>query len=357
MDSLPSYSPEVLPLYNLTSPASQTNSSRPGSSLSLLPRAPDHPTYHYTSDRIVLDLGPRRWGTRLPVYGRDGLVEGAVIIHSFKHLEKVVVCHVYGWECKFPFSFSFASEDEVPPSVSLSLRRVNMHIVYAVGVYSYCKGVHRDETFQREIMYLPRTTSRYFKPFVPIPKSEKRPRISSCEWHTSAMQLDSGQNVDSVSSQTVQLLLPHELRYPSGHTIPFIISATCANIYEPDVQLLRVSIAQTRTGAVRETSVIARGRIQGDIQGGAGGSRRMAIGTIGTGEVGKEFSWGYNGMVNISYEIRVIVSSNSPGLKWSTAQPIELTSHEWTGEDASGLPALSSPFVTRTALHLVSMNV
>ena len=78
-------------MYDLTPTASQTSSSRLGSSMSLLPRSRDHPSYRYTSDRIVLDLGPRRWGTRLPAYGHNGLIEGVVTIHSFKHLEKVAI--------------------------------------------------------------------------------------------------------------------------------------------------------------------------------------------------------------------------------------------------------------------------
>ncbi|KAF8604402.1 hypothetical protein BDV93DRAFT_555677 [Ceratobasidium sp. AG-I] len=397
MDSLPAYSPEVLPLYNLTPTTSQNSSSRPGSSLSSLARARDHPNYRYASDRIVLDLGPRRWGTRLPVYGLDGVIDGLVTIQSFKHVEKIIVrligkistCHVMNnipmiyqtrtilhksaeiWtsettqpstsmheECKFPFSFSFVSETEAPPSVSLQLRRANVHVVYAVRVDLYCKGVYMHETLQTEVLYLPRTTSRYFKPFVPIPGSEKRPRISSGEWHTLSMQLDSGQSVASVSSQTVQLLLPHELCYPSGDTIPFLISASWANICEPDVRLVRISTAQTRTGVVRETGVVARGRMQEDGQERAGGPRRTMNGTIDTGEAGKEFSWGCGGgMASVSYEIRATMPADTPGSQWSTTQAIELTSYEWTGENASGLPALSSPFVTRVAIHLINMSV
>lgn len=49
-------------------------------------------------------------------------------------------------ECKFPFSFSFASEDEAPPSVSLQLRRAHVHIVYAVRVDLHCKGIYMHET-------------------------------------------------------------------------------------------------------------------------------------------------------------------------------------------------------------------
>lgn len=34
--------------------------------------------YHYKSDHLHLNLGPRRWGTRFPVYGLQSAVEGTV---------------------------------------------------------------------------------------------------------------------------------------------------------------------------------------------------------------------------------------------------------------------------------------
>jgi len=34
--------------------------------------------YHYKSDHLHLNLGPRRWGTRFPVYGFQSAVEGTV---------------------------------------------------------------------------------------------------------------------------------------------------------------------------------------------------------------------------------------------------------------------------------------
>ncbi|CEL61260.1 hypothetical protein RSOLAG1IB_09882 [Rhizoctonia solani AG-1 IB] len=92
MDILPSYTPEVLPGYDLT-PATTRSAppTRPSSPVSFLAQARDHENYRYRSERMELDLGPRRWGTRLPAYGRLGLVEGTVKVHSFKHVERIVV--------------------------------------------------------------------------------------------------------------------------------------------------------------------------------------------------------------------------------------------------------------------------
>lgn len=141
------------------------------------------------------------------------------------------------------------------------------------------------------------------------------------------MHLDSGQSADSTLSQTVQLLLPHELRYPSGHTIPFLISVTGVNLYEPDVQLVRVSVAQTRTGAVRETTVIARGRMQedsqqGNVHQGATRPRRTMSGTIDTGEVGKEFSWGVDRVAVVSVSFFHYVTRTSHKILIKISKPV-----------------------------------
>ncbi|CEL61263.1 hypothetical protein RSOLAG1IB_09885 [Rhizoctonia solani AG-1 IB] len=86
MKMLPSYTPEVLPGYELTPTEIILSSSPPTSSLS-----PSISSYYYRSERMDLDLGPRKWGTRLPSYGKGGVVKGTVTIRSFKHVDKVVV--------------------------------------------------------------------------------------------------------------------------------------------------------------------------------------------------------------------------------------------------------------------------
>ncbi|KAG9082003.1 hypothetical protein FS749_007184, partial [Ceratobasidium sp. UAMH 11750] len=89
-EGLPSYTPEVLPRYDLT-PTTSIRSSTPLSHSSVLSHATDPLRYQYVSNRMVLDLGVRRWGTRLPAYGRDGLVEGTVTVRSFRHVDRIFV--------------------------------------------------------------------------------------------------------------------------------------------------------------------------------------------------------------------------------------------------------------------------
>ncbi|KAG9084989.1 hypothetical protein FS749_004771 [Ceratobasidium sp. UAMH 11750] len=181
VEVLPSYTPEVLPKYDLI-PTTSTVVPRS----SLLAHARDRPRYHYVSDRMDLDLGVRRWGTRLPAYGRDGFVEGTVTIRSFKHVDRVVV-HLIGkavkshvinqiptlsqthtilhkstevWSsnsssssdqpvpAEFPFSFTLGGNGRpLPPSSSTQLRNANAYIAYAVRVDMYRRGVYMHQTY------------------------------------------------------------------------------------------------------------------------------------------------------------------------------------------------------------------
>ncbi|ELU39678.1 hypothetical protein AG1IA_06292 [Rhizoctonia solani AG-1 IA] len=185
MEMLPSYSPEVLPGYELTPTASITSSSGPRSSLS-----PSHSSYIYRSARMELDLGPQRWGTRLPAYGRGGMVQGTVAVRTFKHVDKVVVrvslstnprtSHILNqvptfsqshmivnktielWPSEassstssaqgdsFPFSIVLEGDDEaarpIPASGSTQLTRAQASVAYVVRVHMYRRGIHLHET-------------------------------------------------------------------------------------------------------------------------------------------------------------------------------------------------------------------
>ncbi|QRV99517.1 hypothetical protein RhiJN_27536 [Ceratobasidium sp. AG-Ba] len=248
---LPSYTPEVLPGYDLTPTTSHSTQQLP------LVRARDRSSYLYVSEHMNLDLGPQKWGTRLPAYGRSGLVEGVVTVRSFKHVDRVVVrlvgksvtSHILNniptisqthilvhqsvelWSSaaacgsdrptptEFPFSFTLAGDNQpLPPSSSIQLRKANAYISYAIRVDMYRRGMHMHEVVQTEILHLPRTTSRYCRPFVPSadPTNEKRRHMAPYQWR----------RIAGPDPSAPSLLLPYELRFPSGETIPFIIPSS-----------------------------------------------------------------------------------------------------------------------------------
>ncbi|KAG9079030.1 hypothetical protein FRC06_007993, partial [Ceratobasidium sp. 370] len=93
-DDLPNYSQslelERSPAYSaLTLTSASSDTSSPARSAIPLPATAESGKYVFSSKRLTLDLGQRRWPTKLPTYGRNALVEGHVGIKTFKHVDRV----------------------------------------------------------------------------------------------------------------------------------------------------------------------------------------------------------------------------------------------------------------------------
>lgn len=73
---------EELPPYDSSSPLpgyfASRNLASPIDTTSLLSIGSEVGEYNYTSDHLHINLGPRRWGTRFPIYGFQGVVDGTV---------------------------------------------------------------------------------------------------------------------------------------------------------------------------------------------------------------------------------------------------------------------------------------
>ena len=73
---------EELPPYDYSSPLPGYITARglasPVETISLLSGGSQTGEYNYKSDHLHINLGPRRWGTRFPVYGFQDVVEGTV---------------------------------------------------------------------------------------------------------------------------------------------------------------------------------------------------------------------------------------------------------------------------------------
>ncbi|KAF8691856.1 hypothetical protein RHS03_08717, partial [Rhizoctonia solani] len=400
MDVLLSYTPEVLPGYDLT-PATTCLAplTQPSSPVHFLARAQDHKNYRYCSKRMELDLGPRTWGTRLPAYGKLGTVEGTVKVHSFKHVDRIVVrligklhaSHILNhiptlsqthtiisreievWSAKAPSSSTLAEESQlrfsftldkaerggseadcILPSATVQLNQANGQIAYAIRVDMYRRGLHLHEMIQTEILHLPRTTGHYSCPFIPESGNEKRPSISEEEWDRLRLERKSGKGSKGRSGlvylKEPELLLPRDLRFPSGENIPFLlclptIPETVSHLL---VQLVRLSTVQTRAGAIQQAKIVSEGCIHDHSE--PGSYPKSAIqGTINSGEAEKDVSWSFGTLLSVLHEIRVSLSLSTTGPSWKLTQPIELTSHEWRGEQSTGLPSLGSSTASRTS--------
>ena len=73
---------EELPPYDPSSPLpsyfASSGPSSPMDTISFLSTGSLVEEYNYKSDHLRISLGPRRWGTKFPVYGLQGVVEGTV---------------------------------------------------------------------------------------------------------------------------------------------------------------------------------------------------------------------------------------------------------------------------------------
>ncbi|CAE6411580.1 unnamed protein product [Rhizoctonia solani] len=324
-DELPDYrtslSLERSPAYtelSLTSTSTSSTSTSSDSQPKLIPSG----RLSYSSKRLTLDLGPRLWSPRLPVYGRNGLVEGNVEINNFKHVNrveltltgvvltylvsagnptlrspKIILCKKSTiWSAKtdacssddqsphtFPFVFALpnyvqGSDEHVstplPPSASIRTRGSSGHVFYVLRVDMYRKGIHFHDSVQTEILYLPRTASNYERPYIPLPGSEKPRRICDAEWRTAEIPRKSisgsPKGVPGLGNVNVHLSLPHKLHYPSGCEIPFAVTLSgqglsCANIPQLTaglkLTLVKISTILVKGMLSQQEAVVSTGRV------------------------------------------------------------------------------------------------
>ena len=87
---------EELPPYDPSSPLPGYIASRglrsPTDTISLLSNGSQVGEYSYKSDHLHINMGPRRWGARFPVYGFQDVVEGTVrVAKKCSHIVNMTV--------------------------------------------------------------------------------------------------------------------------------------------------------------------------------------------------------------------------------------------------------------------------
>ncbi|CAE6469240.1 unnamed protein product [Rhizoctonia solani] len=423
-------------------------------------RLPDAPTSsklspnHYVtrSRRMALDLGQRYQSTRVPAVGREGLVEGHVWVQNFENVEKIQVT-LTGAVTSYFLEFGTANRPQtrrlirqthelwserghnsttskegrslafalvmpehiesiesdrgrsipLPPSSSIIMCDAGVHVAYVVRVDLFRKGWRTHDTVKSEILYLPRTTTRYSRPYLPLPNSEKLRPTQAEEWSVlhipqkaktkPGVPLPKPGSTSKVPSRPhislpqsirddliVRLYLPHGLRYPAGREIlwslaigfpPVGSSASSvrsgrssssmsdeqinAIVAGVSLRLVCVSTIAVRGVASRRERVVAVGKSFMIIPNSVSdeGEKRVVIrGYLQSGEEGKDMSWGVPGFTSVVYEIRVSVKPDeSAGLDapaWEYCERIMITSYEADGEiQNAGVPALQLPGATR----------
>lgn len=430
-DSLPDYGQSLQPGRAPAETALILDSTQSSTSEILSPTQSNSASgnFVFESKRLKLDFGPRKWSPQLPVYGRNGLVEGQVVIKTFKHVDRVelrhtgiVISHMASngtqaltlrpqrvilsekstiWssdghepepEGIFPFVFVLpdhatgaAFDDDIithlPPSASVTTHTSSAHVFYFVRVDMFRRGVRFHDSVQTEILYLPRTVSRYDRPYIPLPGSEKPRRICDSEWYTTEVPPKSilaseptTSSLPALPDINVHLSLPQELHYPSGYNVPFAVTLSgsglaCANIpqFTAGIKLTLVKTATIIVQGIvsKLESVVSTGRVcrvdederhwHGSKS--SDNSRQVVIrGCLETGTKEKDMSWGVRGYAIVSYRICLslapTVGDSHDELAsdiWEHSEAVTITSHEWEGQAAVGLPALSLAAASRSS--------
>ncbi|CAG7850620.1 SubName: Full=Uncharacterized protein {ECO:0000313/EMBL:CCA72175.1} [Serendipita indica DSM 11827] len=217
--------------------------------------------YIFTSERLELNMGRKRFPIKVPCYGMDGVVEGKVTVKDFKAAAKLSVTlegacntnvvergmNVYSSTKKLlsmtevlwtrsdgsacpdtpqDFSFSFRIPTNVHPPLPHSYATVhpglNADVTYYVKVDLFRKGLRRHER-QTMVLYLPRSTP---------PETPQRTSGSYTEppalvqWETIPIlprctQAKAEQSSQDLSNDAINLILPLPKVYASAAPIPF----------------------------------------------------------------------------------------------------------------------------------------
>jgi hypothetical protein len=89
-DVLPPPYPEAgrgdLPTYSPTSTHGEIVLARQPVANRALP-----PNYQYKSRRLLLNLGRRSLATHIPAYGKNGIIQGEIVVKNFNYAEAVTL--------------------------------------------------------------------------------------------------------------------------------------------------------------------------------------------------------------------------------------------------------------------------
>lgn len=263
-----------------------------------------------------------------------------------------------------------------------------MCVYYRLRADMFRQAVYSHDSVETEILYLPRTVCHYERPFIPLPGSEKPRRICDSEWHTveipgktnicTSMPITS--SLPGLLDVNVHLSLPHKLRFPSGSDIPFAVTLSgpglsCVNIPQSAAGL-KIALVKTSTTIIKgtvckEESVVSIGRIcyvgedehqWHDAKPDDTTPHAVIRGCLEAGAEGKDVSWGIRGYAGILYQVRVGLALSS-GQKdesasaiWERSETVVITSHEWEGQAATSLPALSLEAALRSPTSICLLS-
>lgn len=322
--------------------------------------------YNYKSNHLHINLGPRRWGTRFPVYGLQSVVEGTVrVIKKCSHvmsvtatlegkvtitasrggtlsaasdevilsqstkLFEVLDSDAPGRESSkpyatlsgesFDFSLSFPTyitngRDPLPPSQSLSQQGTHCAINYTVRVDIIRKGLRRHERVTIPIMYLPRSTPpAQIQPGLihdPLLGYEIEDRFVTVDLHGS----NSAHAALEKLQMLAQLTVPSPKIYTSGDSIHLILTLSCSKLPSLpqllakadslSIHLLRRAKIMMGSGDSLQETLVSKAELKYTDDSSEGVS--ILHWALGLGKNQRHISWKVGGSAEVKYFIRVI---------------------------------------------------
>lgn len=352
-EELPPYDPSSpLPGYVTAGLASPTDTVPGGS----------RPTeYNYKSDHLLINLGPRRWGTRFPIYGLQGVVEGTVrFAKKCSHVvtvtatlegkvaitasrggslsaasEKLILSQTASLfeasnssgsdsprpsatlseEC-FDFSLSFPTyiangRDLLPPSQSLSQQGTYCTVNYTITVDIIRKGLRRHERITIPIMYLPRSTppNQALINDHLLGYGTEEDRFVTVDLQNS----NSARPALGKLQMSVQLTLPSPKIYTSGDSIPLTLTLSCSKLPSLpqlltkadslSIHLVRRAKVTTSSGDTLQESVMSGAELKRTDNYAENVSRSYWVLHLGKSQ--RHVSWKVEGSAEVKYLVRV----------------------------------------------------
>ncbi|KAG8949342.1 hypothetical protein FRC03_000374 [Tulasnella sp. 419] len=345
--------------------------------------------YQYKTKRMALRLGRRLYGTSMPCYGKNAVIEGSVTVKTFKNVKEVSVTiigkvttnliergfpvvhdtrvvlfeHKILWSetpgeappstpTEFPISFPLPTyargrNTALPPTATMITPCMEGDVRYSIKIDMCRKGLRRHECTMTPILYLPRSVPTSVRSVNTTFEEVEEKALESPEiqWRTTEVQPS---EEAPASRPFVEFSLPLPLSYPSQMHIPFMINILTSDEIDPDVVLSNLSV----TFLKRMTISVNGYRTQSDKLLGVATVWKMEkigeglwsiCGSVGGGREAGEMSWCLPGSIDVKYCVQLIMKPSERGIRLTHKhiEVVQMTTHEeLTLDDARELPAL-----------------
>ncbi|KAH9966450.1 hypothetical protein BC827DRAFT_1125085 [Russula dissimulans] len=349
-------------------------------------------SFLYDSPLVHVSLGRREWGPRQPVYGFNGIVQGAVKLSKqcthvvrvevsllgrikvmtsgrgliSEHVTRNLVTSSVVLSCpprdefspaesSFPFSIPFPSHvkggsSSLPPSYASWVPSFSCEIEYCIRVDVHRKGLRRHEQRIIPIMYLPKTW-----PSHPIPSL-----LSDANAYKtvslSPVMLDNCPKT-RMTLPTVDLSYPSGGTYSSGHSISLKLTIRCTEapalvqllVRGLEAHLLKRMVAWSASGQVIEERELVLSEATFTATDTLQEGLAVSYFDLTLGGCGKEQSWGINDVIEVNYLIQVSVHSPESGFAflptYNHVSRIGIVTEPWSfrGRGLLGFGGFSDP--------------